>query len=163
MKSLQQNELPTSVQRSSSTKCTTGNLLVNPTGVPADSSLNYARCSEASSVQNQWNFHHQYNNDITTLTNDEHKGSDEELTSMLQRYLGDDQFSHQKSPGQQSSDSGFSGDQQHQHQQPSLDFSDYDETGDADLSQLVDQVLSSMDAQFNQDQSYMQFVHQQQR
>ena len=106
--------------------------------------------------------------------------NDEELTSMLQRYLdnscgasisscisngaADHQLDfayHQKSPGQQSSDSGFdSGDQNQKFNQNSnmgFDLNDYDGNGE-DLSQLVDQVLSSIDAQFPNQDSYMQYV-----
>ena len=68
---------------------------------------------------------------------------------------------HQKSPGQQSSDSGFDSgaDQSQKFNQNSnmeFDLTDYDGNGQ-DLSQLVDQVLSSIDAQFpHQEDSYMQ-------
>ena len=70
---------------------------------------------------------------------------------------------HQKSPGQQSSDSGFdSGDQNQKYNHNSnmdFDLNDYDGNGE-DLSQLVDQVLSSIDAQFPDQESYMQYVDQ---
>ena len=38
-----------------------------------------------------------------------------------------------------------------------FDLNDYDGNGE-DLSQLVDQVLSSIDAQFPDQESYMQYV-----
>lgn len=70
---------------------------------------------------------------------------------------------HQKSPGQQSSDSGFSGDQQQNgkfnQNNMGFDLSDYDDNCGEDLSQLVDQVLNSMDAQFPED-PYLQYVDQ---
>ena len=83
---------------------------------------------------------------------DQSKRHDEELTSMLQRYLEHPDLNdfHQKSPGQQSSDSGFSGDPK---SLPQLDFEDSTE----DLSQLVDQVLSSIETQFP---DYLSYVDQ---
>ena len=117
----------------------------------------------------------QYSNDNQSLlSEDQSKSNDEELTSMLQRYL-DSHYSldfacqNQKSPGQLSSDSGFSGDTQNPvksgflPETPSsnhdgFELHDYEDTGE-DLSQLVDQVLSSIDAQFPQD-PYLQYVDQ---
>ncbi len=71
---------------------------------------------------------------------------------MLQRYLDSSDFEfpanfgqQQKSPGQQSSDSGFSGD--NKAEGTSQCFSESCYNGE-DLSQLVDQVLSSIDSQF---------------
>ena len=74
---------------------------------------------------------------------------------MLQRYLDpNDGLDFQKSPGQLSSDSGFSGDQKLASNEatndPHFDLNDYEDNGE-DLSQLVDQVLSSIDAQFPED------------
>ena len=79
---------------------------------------------------------------------------DEELTSMLQRYLDHPELNdfHQKSPGQQSSDSGFSSSDS--KSLPQLDFEDSSE----DLSQLVDQVLSSIETQFPE---YLHYVDHQ--
>ena len=73
-------------------KSTTGNLLGlvnNPLGV-ADNP-NYSSRAAADNIigaESNWNFHH-YNND-TIPTNEQNHKSDEELTSMLQRYLGKD-------------------------------------------------------------------------
>ena len=71
---------------------------------------------------------------------------------MLQRYLDHPELNdfHQKSPGQQSSDSGFSGEPK---SLPQLDFEDNPE----DLSQLVDQVLNSIETQFPE---YLNYVDQ---
>ena len=87
-----------------------------------------------------------------TFNEDQNKRHDEELTSMLQRYLDHPDLNdfHQKSPGQQSSDSGFSGEPK---SLPQLDFEDNPE----DLSQLVDQVLSSIETQFPE---YLNYVDQ---
>lgn len=142
------SEAATTTARCSS-KSSTGNLLQTPMGV--------------DNMWNNGNFHHY---------NDEDKRShhqDEELTSMLQKYLdhncGDqtslDSFVyHQKSPGQLSTDSGFSGDQKLQVPFDLNDMNDYEDSGE-DLSQLVDQVLSSIDAQFPVE-SYLSSPHHQQ-
>ena len=94
---------------------------------------------------------------LSLLLGEENK--DEELTSMLQRYLDpNDGLDFQKSPGQLSSDSGFSGDQKvgtsNDASNPDnahhFDLNEYGDNGE-DLSQLVDQVLNSIDAQFPED------------
>ena len=75
---------------------------------------------------------------------------------MLQRYLDpNDGLDFQKSPGQLSSDSGFSGDQKLGTSNTTdsghhFDLNEYGDNGE-DLSQLVDQVLNSIDAQFPED------------
>ena len=180
----QQQNVETTSVTSRTTKSTTGNLLGlnNPLGVTDNP--NYSRTTP-DIIGESWNnataeaanFHH-YNDDTTTTITNEHQNKreqhgheDEDLTSMLQTYLDhqpvvnvanggpeelpDFHVYHQKSPGQQSSDSGFSGDNNNAHQkfnpaQNMFDLADYDANGE-DLSQLVDQVLSSIDAQFPQD------------
>ena len=75
---------------------------------------------------------------------------------MLQRYLDHPELNsdfHQKSPGQQSSDSGFETSSDSKSL-PQLDFEDSSE----DLSQLVDQVLSSIETQFPE---YLHYVDHQ--
>jgi len=75
---------------------------------------------------------------------------------MLQRYLDhpNDGLDFQKSPGQLSSDSGFSdrggGTGAGPTNDPHFDLNEYEDNGE-DLSQLVDQVLNSIDVQFPED------------
>ena len=94
-------------------------------------------------------------NQTNTFEDQNKRHHDEELTSMLQRYLDHPENLndfHQKSPGQQSSDSGFSSSDS--KSLPQLDFEDSSE----DLSQLVDQVLSSIETQFPE---YLHYVDHQ--
>lgn len=80
---------------------------------------------------------------------------------MLQRYLDpNDGLDFQKSPGQLSSDSGFSDrgggcssgttSSTGPTNDPHFDLNEYEDNGE-DLSQLVDQVLNSIDVQFPED------------
>merc|ERR1711953_57566 len=166
MKMLQENVVPPqhgSHSQHQKAKSTTGNLLGlnNPLGNTESYQHLSGGESNSTSSPPHWNtvtnlhqYHHQ--------PSEEDQSKDEELTSMLQRYLDpNDGLDFQKSPGQLSSDSGFSDrggggcssgttTSTGPTNDPHFDLNEYEDNGE-DLSQLVDQVLNSIDVQFPED------------